>query len=120
MKKETKSIGVEFLAAIFTVMAGLLTVIYTGGSFGGWDLLVGAFVIYVCYSHRISLSASREIFMISRVGLSIAIMIAGLSILTAISETMVKSVLEWQVSIFHSTIFFAAGIFGISFLFYRR
>ena len=110
---------IELLAAIFTVIGGALTVIYSEGDFGAWDLVIGGFVFYVCCAYKSELSKDKRTLIISRIGISIAIMIILMTILTAIYKPLARAVMQFQVNIFGGTLLLTIILFLLSFLFYR-
>lgn len=109
----------ETLAAIVTVMGGLLTVIYTDAPFDLWDMLIGFFVGFVCWSYRTELSKDRRAFFIARIGLAIAIAIIIMAAATLIAEFLGRSMPRFKTVVFDDTLLLAIFIFAISFTFYK-
>lgn len=105
---------IEFLAALVTVFATLVAVVYASGDFDAWDATIALFVLYVCYSHRTELAAERRSLWIARAGVSISFMIVCMTILTSWSPDLARRFVEKWWRLFSGHFALSAAIFVVT------
>lgn len=78
-----REFDLNLIAALFTVLAALLSVIFTKGPYSFWDLILGAFVLSVCLSPRKGLAGSQLFVCAYGTSLSLVIILFSVGTLLA-------------------------------------
>ena len=116
-----KKMKIEIIASLFTIMSGLFTVVYTQGSYDIWDLLMGGFVIYVCWGYRKEFSKDNRAFQISRIGISIAGLVVLMALISIYDVTIPKRIDEkFSINIFEGSFWIFMILFVVSFFIYKQ
>lgn len=75
-----REFDLNLIAALFTVLAALLSVIFTEGPYSFWDFILGAFVLWVCLSSRKGLAGSHLSRLVCAYGISLSLVIILFSV----------------------------------------
>lgn len=109
------------IATLATVFGALWTAIYTSPEnvpYSIWDLLLSAGIIMFCIVFHADLQKSPLFLTLARAALSIACMLAVMTLIEAFIPNMVKKINRRILRILDGQFLIAAVIFGVSFLVY--